>query len=291
MLPRVHCAHPEGRPLPDVEKLRFVWFEEGDGVALLEGDDILAIVPVWPGVDFSGYARDCVSESTLCWPLLTDNVLRERVRASEDYWRWWDSSPWSSFQPAALAAIEAHLGTNLRYFAIDGDEWPPKAMVMAENDVTTMVTLGVGLRAQPAIDPEDAHVPRRIELAFAAGRSAIDSNRVAQYISGQTNLPWRHVTFLDDGHTIPCDAFPRTDFEFVLLQKNPPGVPRIKFDAIRGQAVELLWMIPITAPERKFAEEKGSAELANRLRSAGASGVFADRRDAVRSRLLSFFRR
>jgi hypothetical protein len=295
MLERSCCAHPAGAPALDPERLRFVWFEEGDGVALLEGDDILAIVPFWPGVDFPGYARDCTAESTLCWPLLADNVLRERVVRSSDYWTWWETNPWPSFQSHALEEIERHLGRETRYFAIDGDEWPPKAMVVRDGDIATLVTLGVALRRQPAIDEENQETARRIELAFAADRKLIDPIEAAQYISGQTNLPWAHLTFLSDGHTIPCDvlanARTKTKFGFVLLQKAPPGVPPISFDAIRGDRVDLLWMVPITAAERSFAEEKGSSELTARLYAAGAGGVFRERDDVVRKGMFGFFRK
>lgn len=295
MLERAHCRHPDGAPPLDPERLRLVWFEEGDGVALLEDDEPLAIVPVWPGVDFPGYARDCTSEADYCWPLLADNVLRQRVRLADDYWGWWETNPWPTFQRRALEVLEKYLGPDPRYFAIDGDEWPPKAMVIAEREIATVATLGVALRRQPGIDPDDRLTARRIELGFATERGVIDPLAMAQYISGQANLPWANLTFLGNRHTIPCDALSsartKTKFEFVLLQKDPPDVPSILFDPLRGDLIDLLWLIPITAAERKFAEEKGSGELTKRLSAANAGGVFRDRRDVVQSGVLNFFRR
>src|SRR5690606_37841067 len=64
MLPARNCVDPEaGRPLR-AEDLEFLWFESGDGVALLEKGDVLAVIPPWSGkAGFAGYARDCALSS------------------------------------------------------------------------------------------------------------------------------------------------------------------------------------------------------------------------------------
>ena len=300
MLPRAHCVHPQGSSLPDREKLRVVWFEEGDAAALLEGDEILAVIPSWSGAGgFHGYARDCHSESTLCWPLGArgDNVMYERVAANEAYWTWWESDPWTPFQTAALAEIDRHLGKETRYFVIDQNEWPPKALVMATREVTTLVTIGVSLRAQPAVEMavEDPSKMRRFELAFAMQNDLVDPMLMAQYISAQTNLPWHELTWLGDGHTIPCDVLQqsraKTRFDAMLLVKHPPAVPDIRFDRVRGEEVNLFWLIPITEVERELAMSKGSAELTKRLFDSGVTGVFRDRRDVTKGGVLGFLRR
>ena len=44
--PAAHCRHPEGLPPLRKEHLRVVWLPEGDGAALYESDELLAI-QVW----------------------------------------------------------------------------------------------------------------------------------------------------------------------------------------------------------------------------------------------------
>jgi hypothetical protein len=43
--PAVYCRHPIGLAAPDPESLRVVWLPEGNGAALYEEDELLAIIP------------------------------------------------------------------------------------------------------------------------------------------------------------------------------------------------------------------------------------------------------
>jgi hypothetical protein len=45
MLDISHCRHPSGASPLQPENLKFIWSEEGDAVALSEGEEILAIIP------------------------------------------------------------------------------------------------------------------------------------------------------------------------------------------------------------------------------------------------------
>ena len=47
MMPAEHTRHPAGRPAFDARTLRALWFEEGDGVAIVEGGQLLAAIPGW----------------------------------------------------------------------------------------------------------------------------------------------------------------------------------------------------------------------------------------------------
>jgi hypothetical protein len=49
LLPRRYCKHPEGAALPAAEDLEIVWFEEGNGAALLERGEPLTVIPPWAG--------------------------------------------------------------------------------------------------------------------------------------------------------------------------------------------------------------------------------------------------
>jgi hypothetical protein len=279
MLPRAQCRHPEGAPPLECKELSVVWFEEGDGAALLAGSSILAIIPGWSGSNgFHGYARDCIGEASLCWELDADNVLHQRVRAAADYWASWDAtpSPWEAVQNGQLEAVEARLGAHEKYYASDGGNWPPKAMVrLRVPEGIAFVTIGVCLRPQPGVERavENAADLRRIELGIALSATTSDDklDRAAQYLSAQTNLPWNEFTWLGPGHTIPCDAL--DGFAAVLLTPAPPQAPDLALPAFRGDPVTLLWLLPITEAERRLAVDNGSDALLKRLAKAGHGWV------------------
>jgi len=287
-LPADFCRDPNGALHLDRDALRVVWFEEGDGAALLEGDDVLAIIPPWSGDDVKGYARDCIRESVLCWPLLPDNALLDRVRRADEYWSSWGTaaSPWKPMQESQLAIYQQELGAYEKYYGIDGNEWPPKALLrIPSSDRVTLVTIGVAIRPQPAVElvskhPEDL---RRFELALAMspGFASRYFDEVAPYMSAQSNLPWFHITWVGHGHTVPCDAFPKTPFTAVLLLRSGLGVPQIELPPFRGDRVNLFWLIPITNAEHEFAIKQGSNELVQRLESAGVSCVAGPRHSVV----------
>lgn len=282
MLPARRCAHPEGAAPVRAEDLEVVWFEEGDAAALLERGEILAVVPAWSGVKgFEGYARDCIEQDPLCWPLGSPetNVLFERVRQARSWWASWDTAdPWASIQEGTIDALERRLGKHTNYYAIDGGNWPPKAMLrFKSNHGVVLATCGVAIRPQPAVEMvvEDPSLLRRIELGMAVDDATFSAagDNVMRYLSGQTNLPWNNHTWLGPGHTIPCDAFAGTGangaFTAVLLTPHPDGAPAIGLPRLRGDSVGLLWAIPITEREREFAMAQGSDAVLARLSTAG----------------------
>jgi hypothetical protein len=236
---------------------------------------------------FEGYARDCVREGPLCWPLGPDNVLRERIRAAAEYWSSWDGpdTPWKVIQEEQIAAYQRQLGEHEKYYAIDGGEWPPKALLRTPvPDGQALTTVGVALRPQPRVEMagEAAAAYRRIELGIGFDDElAPRFELVARYLSAQSRLPWARITWLGAGHTIPCDAFPGTDFTAVLLKADLPGLPRIKLPPFRGHDVTLLWAIPITGRERDFAIENGSDDLVARLAQSSVGWSTRCRRSVV----------
>lgn len=277
MLSKEFCLHPEGQEPLDSERLSLVWFPEGDGVALMEDDNMLAAIPAWGGMKgFSGYARDCIGQSTLCWKLDDSTEFKARISEAERFWNQWDrdESPWHSCQDEFLAAYESVLGPHSRYFAIDGGNWPPKALVRFDTpDCTYLLTLGVSLRPQPAVEmyydePADF---RRFEFGACIAREVEDEtiSSIASYLSGQSTLPWQQFTFFAHGHTIPCDAFGGDQtlrcFTSVLLVDSPPSAPDLNPPRIDGERVSLLWTVPITPTEQQIAERDGSKELIKRF--------------------------
>lgn len=292
LLPAGYCADPAaGEPL-EAGELRVVWFEEGDGAALLTGDDVLAVIPAWSGLmgDFHGYARDCVRESPVCWPLPTEESLRERIEQAESFWREWeDEEFWTRTRDPQVDAWEKVLGPSTKYYAIDGGLWPPKALLRFDlPERTILATVGVSLLPQPGVEMayEEPGPHRRIELAAAVERACPEEelNRLAGWISGQSGLPWHYFTFLGSGHTMPCEGTPEScggaEFSCVLFVTHAPDAPRPQLPPMRGDPINILWCVPITAAERAFAEEHGSVELWQRLQAAG-HGVTIKPREAV----------
>jgi len=179
-----------------------------------------------------------------------------------------------------LRSLESVLGRHSKYFAIDGGAWPPKALVQFNCPTqTVLVTIGMSLRPQPAVEnavtePKDM---RRIELAVClpASTSQETVNAVAQYISGQSGFPWHAYTWLGSGHTMPADVFVQLSanrFGFALLTNQMPELPSLHLRTFRGDPVSILWFLPISESERTFAMNNGSQSLLRRLAEAGVSG-------------------
>ncbi len=273
MLPKEFCLHPEGREKLDPVRLRMVWFPEGDGVALMEDGEMIAAIPSWSGFKgFSGYARDCTGQSSMCWKLDDPTEFHARIERAERFWSQWnhEESPWPKYRDTFLRAYEAVLGPHSRYFAIDGGQWPPKALVRFDRtDYTYLFTIGISIRPQPAVELhcDDPAEFRRFEFAACFSRDVEDETifGLARYLSGQSTLPWNQFTFFAHGHTIRCDAFARDDslrgFTSVLLIDSPAAAPELNPPRIDGERVSLLWTIPITSEEQALAERDGSRTI------------------------------
>lgn len=212
--PAAYCRHPGGMPRPDEERLSVTWLPEGNGAALYEGDELLAIIPPWSGAKgFSGYARDSIGDGPVAWEIGPDNVLIERFQQAQTYWSKWDEEDlWPSIQAAIMEPIEAAIGRHSNYYAIDGGEWPPKALIrLPHKESIVLVTIGVSARPQPNVEMSTDHPEmwRRIEFGVVLPEHWPNEaiNRFASYLSGQSNLPWNNCTWLGPGHTLPCDSW------------------------------------------------------------------------------------
>jgi hypothetical protein len=201
MLPRAHCKDPDGSPPLDPQNLRIVWSEEGDAAALYERNELLAVIPSWSGSSgFDGFARDCLGDGPIAWELTDTNVSHQRYAKAEEYWRSWDDGDlWPGYQDKMLGAMQQAFGSHSRYFAIDGGNWPPKALVWFNyNSAAIRSTIGVSLRSQPSVElsVENPSPFQRIELGacldLSVGETVI--KEVAAYISGQSGIPWSQNT-------------------------------------------------------------------------------------------------
>jgi hypothetical protein len=288
MMPADSCAHPRGADSLSEQALRIVWFEEGDAAALLEGDSILAIIPCWSGQKgFNGYARDCTAESSIAWPLTSGNALMERVRTAEEYWRSWETgNPWAPVQEAGTRAVTEAFGEPTNYYAIDGGTWPPRAMLRcAQGDAIVLITCGLQLRPQPTVEryTEDPRSIRRIELGLAMERRLFDlgADRIMSWLSGQAKYPWDRLSWFGHQHTMSCDSVPVGQsgraFDGMLFLRDPCDAPPVRFAPFRNDPVTLLWLVPISTPERELAKRQGSTVLAQLLSGKGHGFVHRDR--------------
>ena len=270
--PNRSCRHPLGMDAPNEEDLSVVWLPEGNGVALFEQDEILAIIPPWSGQHgFNGYARDQIGEGPLAWELQPDNILRRRFEEANRYWNSWDQSDfWVSIRDPLMQQIEQVFGTHDKYYAIDGGEWPPKALLRLSTDYgTVLITIGVSIVPQPNVElsTDTPEAYRRIELAALLPFDWTD-DEVMQFganLSGNSTHPWQSYTWLGPGHTITFPGWKNPEFDSALLVYDHPQIERFPLRPVLGDPVNILWYLPITRQERDLATEHGSQTLLKNL--------------------------
>lgn len=274
----------------DAGRLSIVWFEEGDSAALLQDETLVAVIPSWSGNNgFHGYSRDCAVECEVCWPLSDENFFHERTRKAIDFWkRVRAENFWKNTQEYFLKKYETEFGNVEKYFAIDGDKWPPKAIVSIPQESGHIhLTLGVSIICQPTVElatetPEDF---RRFEFGFYASSDLSSSvvEAMLSYVSGQTTLPWSSLTWLGNGHTLGCSVFadiPGSEMTAILLSKTFGHKKQIDL-SVEGDSVNLLWMVPISSNEREYSKENDSDKLLELLRQKGVNEISKIRRSTL----------
>ena len=229
------------------------------------------MIPPWSGIEgFHGYSAAAKGQGPLAWAMPTDHTLRDRFLAAEEFWSSWSSDPWPAIRDAATTSVESALGKHTNYYAIDGGNWPPRAMVkIPMRDGTALVTIGMGLLPQPNIEMhvDDPQSLRRIELAvlLPPGWKDADIMRFGSWLSGQAKLPWAAFTWLGHGHTIECAAWSNSRFTAAMLLRDHPVVPRFTLPSIGGDPVSMLWVLPLATMERKLAMQNGSESVIGKL--------------------------
>lgn len=272
------CKFPKGQNKLSPENLKIVWFEEGDGAALLENDSILAIIPSWSGYQgFHGYSRDCIGESSLSWEIGNKNQeeLLNKVKKNIEIWKKWENdNHWINFQNKSIELLESEFGKYDKYFAIDGGVWPPKALITFRKKSNIILsTIGVSLSPQPSVENSDLD---RIELGMILDESFTDEEikYFASVISFLAQYPWNDITWIGDGHTIAYD-FSKiesiSNFQNILLVEKFEKSPKIDFSSIYNKKTQMLWLIPITELEKDYAIQNQSSKLKEKLITAGVN--------------------
>jgi len=282
LMPAVRTRHPRGRPPLDPDTLQALWFEEGDGVALLERGTLLAVIPGWSDMTrgIPGYSRDVIGQTPFGWSL-DDAIegLGPRVEGAGQFWHWRNSlAGWGRFQQAALAHLTSRLGPGAHYW--DGAQGGRPAIGISERPpapgrpFTVLSTVGMSAQRMPAVEQvlDDPAGYSRVELAVA---TTLPSGVAALVFLWLAGYPWREVTWFGPGHSVRwsdrSSNFPLGGgYEGVLLLEDPSGlpgppVPDLSGFSVEGDPVRWLWIIPISERSRLIAKEHGSATLVGQL--------------------------
>jgi hypothetical protein len=284
VLPRIHCHTNQPGPVPKAEDLRVVWFTEGNGLALLEGEELLAVIPPWSGLGgFYGYARDCTSENEICWPMPESGALQERIVLARQTWETWRTgTPFAQLQPLQLTRYTERFGSSVQYFSIDGQKFPPRGLgVFRSETATTLATVGMSLVPQPKVEMavEDSRMKRRIELALRVpDRDGVpveqaEVQRLAGQLAGLASAPWKRWTWYGQQHTCEFDfsadrkqaVFVRADSWVKTSRADDWSLP-----PAFSEPVSLMYVAPLTAAEFAAVQSHGlTPRLLDQLLAVG----------------------
>src|SRR5256886_3785316 len=217
LMPAAHTKHPAGRPPLDARTLRALWFEEGDGVAIIEGGQLLAVIPGWSDMarGMPGYSRDVIGQTPFAWSL--DDAMEwlgPRADRATAFWRWRQrDDSWTSFQRSLLGHLLARLGPGARYWDVGGGKQPMVGVserpATAQRPYTVLSTIGMSCQRMPVVEQamEDPSACARIELAIATTMPSRDAARVFLWLAP---YPWRAVTWVGTRPPVRRDHPPAT---------------------------------------------------------------------------------
>jgi Suppressor of fused protein (SUFU) len=290
-MPAAHTKHPAGREPLDADALKAIWLEEGDGAGILENGELLAVIPGWSDLatGMPGYSRDVIGQTPFGWSL--DDALEGldlRIRQSAQFWRWRASAgSWHLFQEAVLGHLLTRLGPGGGYWDVSGGRTPTVGVSerppLPNRPYTVLTTVGMSCQRMPVVEQtgEGAVGRARIELALATTLPSTEAARIFLWLA---QFPWREVTWLGSGHSIPWYHEPSTfplggGNEGVLLLDDPsrlpgPEVPRLDGFRASNEPVRWLWLIPINERERRLAMQRSSASLVTQLAAQRRNWVY-----------------
>ena len=291
-MPVGHTKHPDGRPPLQASALTAVWLEEGDGVAILEDGEPLAVIPGWSDLakGMPGYSRDIIGQTPFGWSL--DDAMEgfsQRITQSAQFWRWRASAgSWALLQEALLGHLLSRLGPGGGYWDVSGGKSPAVGVTerpaIPRRQFTVLSTVGMSGQRMPVVEQtgEGAAGRARIELALATTMPSAEAARIFLWLA---QFPWREVTWLGSGHSIPWYHEPATfplggGNEAVLLLDDPsrlpgPEMPRLEGFRSSNEPVRWLWIVPINERERRLARERSSASLVTQLAAQRRSWVYS----------------
>jgi hypothetical protein len=277
--------HPDG--CPPLRQVELVWFEEGDAVALVDDDGVVAVVPGWGGREgFYGYSRYANGQTPIAWELSgeADQLLNQKVTDSREFWSWRRSGAWSHIRTTGQAHLEEVIGEQEAAWPLGPSKFPE--MIASRHrfgDHEIWVTATTGLSAQRMagveeyIDNPDSAA--RIELVIA--RSEPDSVG-AELLNALAQVPFGRCTWLGEGHTVggTVGSYPAfgPDKASLLLTANPPFQTELPPPDLRGltrreSPVTYLWVLVIDEETFGMARSHDARYAVAHMASKGLSFV------------------
>jgi Suppressor of fused protein (SUFU) len=282
LMPAGHTKHPAGRPPLRPDTLEALWFEEGDGVAILDRGRPLAVIPGWADMNrgMPGYSSDVIGQTPFGWSL--DDAMEglgPKLERAAAYWRWRQSATgWSHFQQALLGHLNSRLGPGGRYW----DAPAGKQLVTGVSErppvrgrrYAILSTAGMSCQRMPLIEQalDDPGEYARIELALATTQPGAQAARVLLWLAV---YPWHAVTWFGPGHSVRWCHEPEglplgVGSEAVLLLDSPgflagPEPPDLSGFEFGGDPVRWLWIVLISGQDLQVAWDHGSASLASQM--------------------------
>ncbi len=278
--------HPEGCPELG-QNLSLVWFEEGDAVALVDAEGVVAAIPGWAGRDdFYGYARYARGRSPLAWELTNEvrQVLDHKITESREFWNWRLGPVWPEIRSSGLAHLEQRVGPQDAAWPI-GDAPYPELIAsrhrFGHEDIWVTATTGLSAQRMAGVEqyldvPDGA---TRIELAIA--RNSPDQAG-AGIMGALATIPFGRCTWLGEGHTIGGvpGSYPAfgSDRAALLLTANPPFVPGQPPPDLsglmrRGAPVTYLWIMLIDEEAFRMARGRDAGSSLADLTRHGATWI------------------
>jgi len=237
LMPAARTKHPGGRPPLKADALETLWFEEGDGVAILESGRPIAVIAGWSDMDrgMPGYSADVIGQTPFGWSL--DDAmegLAPRLERSRSYWRWRQSpTGWHQYQQALFAHLQDKLGPGGHYWDASAGKQPLTGVTERppgpRRPYTVLSTVGMSCQRMPVVEQvlDDPSGYARIELAVATTLPSAQAARVFLWLA---TYPWHAVTWFGPGHsvrwyhepsTFPLGGASGSGAEAVLLLDSP----------------------------------------------------------------------
>lgn len=228
-----YCVHPRGLSGLDLEQTRIVWFEQGIGAMLVEGEQVLAIIPPQNQFELPGYSAECRLPCAFAVPLEDDDLYSPLARTLPHYWAdWANGNPFASWHRSAMNSIMRSLGEPIQEFSVVSEAWPTVRVVQFGNAQggSYLLTIGMALRCQPLVEREliNFHDHQRLELGVTISAAADPQvvQEIAAWLAGLARYPWNQET---------C---------FLPLQKLRTTAPASNTGSVPNQATVELTLVP-----------------------------------------------
>src|SRR6185437_9075621 len=139
------------------------------------------------------------------------------------------SNNWASFRQAVFGHLLNRLGPGGKYWDVSGGKQPlvgvSERPATPQRPYTVLSTVGMSAQRMPVIEQAgDGAGPPRIELALATTMPSAEAARIFLWLA---QYPWREVTWLGAGHSIPWyhepNTFPLGGGNAAILLLDDPG--------------------------------------------------------------------